>query len=87
MYQLIISKAAAKFLRSNKVNRGIYEAIDKKIIGLKKNPYPVGSKKIKGSNYYRLRHGDYRIVYEIKNKVLVIVIINIAHRKEIYNKI
>lgn len=41
--------------------------------------------KLKGNNpYYRMRVGDYRVVFEIKDDVLVIVVIKIGHRKEIY---
>lgn len=51
------------------------------------NPYSemVRSKKLKGAeNLYRVRVGDYRIVYQIQKKVLKILVIKIGHRKEIY---
>ncbi|BCG62718.1 MAG: mRNA interferase RelE/StbE [Methyloprofundus sp.] len=55
---------------------------------LQSNVHPVGSKKIVGLEHtYRLRTGDYRIVYSIENEDLIIEIIRVGHRKEIYRKI
>ena len=50
---------------------------------LKTNPYPPASKRLRGGNTLRVRIGDYRIIYKVKNSVLVILIIEIGHRKEI----
>jgi len=55
---------------------------------LQTNAHPEGNKKIIGSKQtYRLRTGDYRIVYTIKNDALIIEIIRIGHRKNVYQKI
>jgi len=52
------------------------------------NSYPVGSKKIMGTEHtYRLRIGNYRIVYSIENNRLIIEIIRIGHRKDVYRNI
>ena len=52
---------------------------------LGENPLPPGNRKIVGSEAkYRIRIGDYRVIYEIKDNQLVIFIIRIAHRKDIY---
>ena len=60
-------------------------AIIDKIVLLKDYPKPVGSAKLKGSrDLYRIRHGDYRVVYKIQNLVLIVTVIRIGHRKEIY---
>ena len=56
---------------------------------LKVNPYSevLQTKKIKGHDrLYRVRIGDYRMVYEVLNEVLVIYVIKIGHRKEVYRK-
>lgn len=51
------------------------------------NHYPAGSKKLVGTEHtYRLRTGDYRIVYSIQNDRLIIEIIRVAHRKDVYKK-
>ena len=54
---------------------------------LSENPHPQGSKKLIGSEHsWRIRIGDYRVVYEIFNKTLIIEIVRIGHRKEIYKR-
>ncbi|MHB9013787.1 MAG: type II toxin-antitoxin system RelE family toxin [Ignavibacteriaceae bacterium] len=53
---------------------------------LSANPRPYGYKKLQDSEFYRIRIGDYRVVYRIKDKELLILVIKIGHRKEIYRK-
>ena len=48
------------------------------------NPRPRGSRKLKARGAYRIRQGNYRIIYEIFDKLLVIDVIAIGHRKDIY---
>ena len=55
------------------------------IDALAENPRPSGCKKLTGAEKaYRIRIGDYRVVYEIENRVLVVLIVRIAHRREVY---
>ena len=61
--------------------------IDKAISGLANNPRPKGFKKLKGiAELYRIKINDYRILYNIQDNNLIIQIIKIAHRKDIYKK-
>lgn len=63
----------------------IQERIAKKLETLKTNPYPSGVKALKnGQGRLRLRVGDYRVIYRVENDVLVILIITVGHRKNIY---
>jgi mRNA interferase RelE/StbE len=48
------------------------------------DPRPNGSKKLVGSERYRLRVGDYRIIYEIHDNKLLILVVELGHRREIY---
>jgi len=49
------------------------------------NPIPAGAKKLHGGEpYYRIRVGDYRVVYQVYGKQLVVVVVKVGHRKEIY---
>jgi mRNA interferase RelE/StbE len=48
------------------------------------NPIPPKAKKLSGRDGYRIRVGDYRIIYEIQKNILVVLIIDIGHRREIY---
>ena len=60
-------------------------AIILKIQKLAENPKPNGSVKLRGAiNLYRIRYSDYRIIYSINNRELVILVIKTAHRKEVY---
>jgi mRNA interferase RelE/StbE len=82
-YQIEISKTAAKFLRklSNKNFALVANAID----SLSTDPYQKGIKKLKGyDNVFRLRAGNYRILYEIDGGRLVVAVIEIGDRKDIY---
>jgi mRNA interferase RelE/StbE len=81
-YKIEFKKTAAIELNSlpNREIKKIVVAINL----LVENPRPTISKKLSGSERYRLRIGDYRILYEIENQVLIIYIVKIAHRKDVY---
>lgn len=65
------------------IQRRIAAAID----ALAKNPRPPGAEKLSGgAEYYRIRVGDYRILYEIEDAVLVILVIRIGHRRDVYRR-
>ena len=83
MYQLQISNRANKALE--KLPDEIYLRLIEAIKSLADNPRPFGCKKLKGRKGYRIRIGDYRVVYEINEGVLVVLIIDVGHRREIYD--
>ena len=71
-----------------KLNKNDRVAIVHKIELLKKNPKPEGSAKLKGSsNLFRMRHGDYRVIYQVNKDILIIIIIRIGHRRDIYKSL
>jgi mRNA interferase RelE/StbE len=81
-YRIEISRRAAKAVTSldKPLRRKILAAID----ALSGNPRPVGCKKLSGQQAWRIRVGDYRIIYEIHDQVLLIIVVDIGHRREIY---
>ena len=81
-YTLTFSKQAFKELE--KINEPYFTSIKKVIYKLTENPRPQGYKKLKGRKGYRIRQGDYRIIYEIFDHILVIDVIAFGHRKDIY---
>lgn len=81
-YTLTFSKQAFKELE--KINEPNFSSIKQALYKLTENPRPQGYKKLKGRNGYRIRQGDYRIIYEILDHILVIDVIAIGHRKDIY---
>lgn len=81
-YNVFLSKKAQKQLDS--LSDNIAEPIIDAIGKLAKDPRPLGYKKLKGRDGYRIRTGNYRIVYDIFDTELVVDIIALGHRKDIY---
>ncbi|MHB1920622.1 MAG: type II toxin-antitoxin system RelE family toxin [Chitinophagaceae bacterium] len=82
MYKIRIEKAVQKTLE--KINDPYYSKIKTAILNLSKNPRPVGYKKLKGREGFRIRVADYRIIYEIFDDLLSVDVIDLGHRKDIY---
>ena len=70
-----------------KLENSIARRIVKKVEELSENPFSKDIKRLKGSNDFRLRVGDYRIIYEIRDLDKIISILAIGHRKDIYQRI
>ncbi|MHB8261989.1 MAG: type II toxin-antitoxin system RelE family toxin [Bacteroidia bacterium] len=81
-YSLNFSKQALKELE--KINEPYYSNIKKAIANLTTNPRPNGYKKLKSREGYRIRVSNYRIIYNIFDTELIIDIIALGHRKDIY---
>ncbi len=81
-YIAVLSKKAQKQL--DKLSDNIAEPILEAIAELEENPRPQGYKKLKDRVGYRIRTGDYSIIYNIFDKELVIDVIALGHRKDIY---
>ncbi|MCE3010953.1 MAG: type II toxin-antitoxin system RelE/ParE family toxin [Proteobacteria bacterium] len=60
------------------------ERVMKVIVSLEQNPRPSSCKKLVGTDAWRVRVGEYRIVYSIEDKVLQIEVVRVAHRKDVY---
>ena len=76
-YRLEIKRSAAKELERRVVSR---------IRALAEDPRPAGAEKLSGRERYRVRQGDYRILYEISDDVLLIVVVKIGNRRDGYRK-
>ncbi|MEI8086081.1 MAG: type II toxin-antitoxin system RelE/ParE family toxin [Paludibacter sp.] len=81
-YIVVLSKKAQKQL--DKLSDHIAEPILNAITDLENNPRPAGFKKLKGRDGCRIRVGNYRIIYDIFDSELIIDIIALGHRKDIY---
>ncbi len=84
MYTIKISKSAQKDL--DKLPDRDFELVDKRIQALATVPRPRGCVKLKGSktDFYRVRQGRFRIIYEILDTELIVNLIEVADRKEAY---
>ncbi len=60
--------------------------IMERIAGLADNPRPAGCEKLSGQENYRVRQGNYRIVYSIQDAQLVVWIVKVGHRREVYRR-
>ena len=82
-YQIRITKTAQKQL--DKLRDPIAADLINTILHLATNPRPSGCKRLKGRDGYRIRKGDFRIIYDIYDKILTIEIIAVGDRKDIYD--
>ncbi len=81
-YEIVLKKSVVKEL--DYLHPLIYERIIKALEKLKSNPFPLGTKQLKGRDEMRMRVGDYRILYSVEAKKSQIIIYSIAHRREVY---
>lgn len=86
-YSVRVKRSAAKELDEigSKKDR---QRIVRKIRDLANDPRPAGVEKLSGTRaIYRLRQGSYRIVYEIRDEILLVHVVRIGHRKAVYRKL
>jgi mRNA interferase RelE/StbE len=81
-YNITIKKSAAKELQD--IPKKDLPRIIKHIQSLAENPRPPSSQKLSSREQYRVRQGDYRIIYSVDDKQLVVDIVKIGHRREAY---
>jgi mRNA interferase RelE/StbE len=82
-YKVEWKRSAVKELRD--LPKDVVERILKAVEQLSANPYPTGVRKLVGSEHtYRIREGDYRVLYTITASSMVVQIIRVGHRKNVY---
>ena len=83
-YTVIVVKKISKFIES--LSEPHYSAIINALVSLEENPRPFGYKKLTNDDKYRIRVGDYRIIYNIFDDIVTVEVININHRREVYKR-
>ena len=86
-YTIELTPAAEKtLLKLAKKDRALMVRLDRALLSLTDNPTPPNSKQLVGevANLYRLRVGDYRIIYQVDGGKLVILVVHVGHRKDVY---
>ena len=83
MFKIIWTEKSSKQL--DNLNENISSRIVKKVDELSENPFSKDIKKLKGESAFRLRVGDYRIIFDIDIKNNIIYILRLGHRKNIYD--
>ena len=81
-YTILIERYAQKQIM--KLDKKIIPFIKSAIADLADNPRPYGYKKLKGEDAYRIRVGDYRVIYEINDDKIIVTVVMVGHRKDIY---
>ena len=81
-YTAVLSKKAQKQL--DKLPDNIAEPIFNAILELEENPRPAGNKKLKGRDGYKIRIGNYRVLYSIDDLIRIVEISGVKHRREAY---
>jgi len=82
-YEIELAPKAEKQFK--KLAKDIQKRVSKRIDKLGKNPRPKGVTKLSGEDdIYRVREGDYRIIYAIQDHLLLVLIVKIGHRRDIY---
>lgn len=85
-YRIDFTSDARKHLAT--LPRKIQEQIGRKIDALADNPRPGQSKRLAGADYlYRVRSGDYRIVYQVEEEVVTVLIVRIGNRRDVYRNL
>jgi mRNA interferase RelE/StbE len=81
-YRLVFKRSVARDLRT--IPKADLACILKRIEALADDPRPPGSEKLSGQDRYRVRQGLYRIIYEIDGDRLVVTVVKVGHRREVY---
>lgn len=81
-YELVFKKSVAKDLR--RLPQQDVRRILERVRSLADEPRPFGCEKLSGLERYRVRIGIYRVIYEIQDRILLVLIVKVAHRSDVY---
>jgi mRNA interferase RelE/StbE len=82
-YRVEFKPSAAESFR--KLDKPVQRRLTAKLNALKENPRPHGAEKLKGEkDLYRLRSGDYRLICQVQDEILLVLVLGVGHRKDIY---
>lgn len=82
-FEVFIKPSAVKELEAIPLKKD-RQRVASRIRRLAENPRPPGCQKLSGRDRFRIRQGVYRIVYSIQNRQLIVVVIKVGHRKDVY---
>ena len=82
-YKIVLTSVASRNLKA--LPRSVTRRIDTKLLGLGENPRPQDSRKLRERDgLMRVRVGDYRILYRVEDDHLVVLVVRIGHRRDVY---
>ena len=83
-YELVFKKSVAKDLRD--FPKRDVQRLMQRIRALADEPRPAGCEKLSGLERYRVRQGAYRIIYEVQDGRLIVLVVRVGHRRDVYRK-
>ena len=81
-YSFVVKKSAERELRA--IPKTDLRRITERLRGLSSNPRPAGCEKLSGNDHYRIRQGDYRMVYAINDETRVVTLVKVGHRRDVH---
>lgn len=81
-FEILIKPSAVKEIES--LPRKDRQRVVKRIAALAQDPRPPGCEKLSGQEGYRVRQGNYRILYEIRERKLTVIVVKVGDRKDVY---
>lgn len=81
-YNVVLKRSAEKELRA--IPKPDIQRVVARLQGLAHDPRPRGCEKMEGANLYRVRQGDWRVLYEVDDTAKRVMVVKIGHRREIY---
>jgi mRNA interferase RelE/StbE len=85
MYEVELRRHAIKLL--DRLQEPDYSRIIKVLLKIEQNPRPKGVEKIRGTDFWRIREGNYRVVYHISDESRKITVLRIGHRRDVYRSL
>jgi len=84
-YRVEIQRSAERDL--DRLSKMLFDRISARLVALAEEPRPPGAEKLAGLEAFRLRVGDYRVVYEVDDSVRAVIVTRVRHRREVYRKL
>jgi len=84
-YRVEIQRSAERDL--DRLSKMLFDRISARLVALAEEPRPPGAEKLAGLEAFRLRVGDYRVVYEVDDSVRLVIVTRVRHRREVYRKL
>ena len=84
-YRVEVQRSAERDL--DRLSKMLFDRISARLVALAEEPRPAGAEKLTGLEAFRVRAGDYRIIYEVDDSARVVVVTRIRHRREVYRKL
>ncbi len=83
-YRVTVTPAADKVIA--RLPKDLRARVTARLVALSANPRPTGSIKLSGQDAYRIRVGDYRIIYTIHDDRLIVLVVDVGHRRDVYHR-